>query len=214
VAKNGGSAVTTYTVGLDLGQSQDHTAMILLEQAGHKRHVSDILRWPLGTMYPQIVTDVLDFLTIDPLPGSPLVVDRTGVGRGVFDMFRLAYWNTVGISITNGEHAIKDPDTKKVWRVPKRDLVGVVNVGLQSDLLKFATALPLTKTLQDELKNFKVKITAAANDTYGAWREGQHDDLVLALAVALWYDKHGRPRTVELDPKVMAGVGWSGWNST
>ena len=30
-----------------------------------------------------------------------------------------------------------------------------------------------------------MKITAAANDTYNA-REGQHDDLVLALALACW----------------------------
>ena len=29
----------------------------------------------------------------------------------------------------------------------------------------------------------KIKVTAAAVDTYGAWREGQHDDLVRALAM-------------------------------
>ena len=33
----------------------------------------------------------------------------------------------------------------------------------------------------NELLNFEVKITAAANDTCSAWREGTHDDLVLAL---------------------------------
>lgn len=201
-----------YVIGLDLGQAQDYTALILLERAGTQRHVSHIQRWQRGTLYPHIVKDVLDFLTVGPLPGSPLVVDRTGVGRGVFDMFRLAYWHTVGISITNGEHVNPDPDTPNCFRVPKRDLVGVVQAGLQTATLKFAPALPETKTLQDELKNFKVKITAAANDTYGAWREGQHDDLVLALAVALWYDKYGTPMHAEMDMATLAGAGVSGWN--
>lgn len=26
----------------------------------------------------------------------------------------------------------------------------------------------------------------AANEMFGAWREGQHDDLVLAVAIAVW----------------------------
>jgi hypothetical protein len=32
-----------------------------------------------------------------------------------------------------------------------------------------------------------VKITAAANETFAAWREGAHDDLVLAVALACWH---------------------------
>jgi hypothetical protein len=37
-----------------------------------------------------------------------------------------------------------------------------------------------------ELQNFKVKITAAANEIFEAWREGEHDDLLLAVAIAAW----------------------------
>ena len=33
-----------------------------------------------------------------------------------------------------------------------------------------------------ELQQFRVKITAAANETFEAWWERDHDDLVLALA--------------------------------
>ena len=36
------------------------------------------------------------------------------------------------------------------------------------------------------LEAFRVKITEAANETFGAWREGQHDDLLLAVALAAW----------------------------
>jgi hypothetical protein len=38
-----------------------------------------------------------------------------------------------------------------------------------------------------EIQNFQVKINLeTAHDSYGAWREGTHDDLVLAVALALW----------------------------
>ena len=53
--------------------------------------------------------------------------------------------------------------------------------------LKFAAAPPEARTLTAELLNFQAKITTAANDTYGAWRQGTHDDTVLGLAIALWF---------------------------
>ncbi len=48
-----------YTVGLDLGQAKDYTALCVLERHGeaeqavfHARHLE---RFPLGTSYPAIV---------------------------------------------------------------------------------------------------------------------------------------------------------------
>ena len=37
-----------------------------------------------------------------------------------------------------------------------------------------------------EATNFKMKITTADNDTYEAWRESDHDDLVLSAAMTAW----------------------------
>jgi hypothetical protein len=84
------------------------------------------------------------------------------------------------------------------WRVPKRDLVAVLQVLLQTGRLKIASALPDADTLQRELLAFEVKITSAANDTYGAWREGAHDDLVLAVALACWRGEQNRNRGVRV----------------
>jgi len=78
-------------------------------------------------------------------------------------------------------------------RVPKRDLAGVLQVLLQTRRLKIAEALPEAKILASEREAFQVKITAAANDQYGAWREGQHDDLVLAVALACWWAERNPP---------------------
>lgn len=38
--------------------------------------------------------------------------------------------------------------------------------------------------LVKERETFQVKVTAAANETFGAAPEGQHDDLVLAVVRA------------------------------
>jgi hypothetical protein len=37
-----------------------------------------------------------------------------------------------------------------------------------------------------ELSGFQVKVPSATEEELGAWREGAHDDLVLAVAVAAW----------------------------
>jgi hypothetical protein len=84
------------------------------------------------------------------------------------------------------------------WHVPKKDLVGLLQVLLQSRRIKAAPTLPAAPTLVQELLNFQVKITPAANETFGAWREGVHDDLVLAVAIAAWEGEHCRDLGVGL----------------
>ena len=51
--------------------------------------------------------------------------------------------------------------------------------------------------LKEELLNFKMKINVATgHDSYEAWREGEHDDLVLAAALAVWAADRKRGRVV------------------
>ncbi len=57
-----------------------------------------------------------------------------------------------------------------------------------------------------ELENFRVKITAAANETFGAWREGQHDDLVIAVALACWLAE----REPRWGPDAIKSGSWGG----
>jgi hypothetical protein len=96
----------------------------------------------------------------------------------------------IAITITGGTDA-SHPSWND-YHVPKRDLVGAVQAALQRRRLRIAPDLPEAKTLQHEMASFEVKVTTAAHATYGNWREGQHDDLVLALAVALWVGTQGR----------------------
>lgn len=120
-------------------------------------------------------------------PVIDLLVDRTGVGRAVLDTLRAGGLNCVGITIHGGDAVTRDDGD---FRVPKRDLVGTLQVLLQNQRLKIAEELPLASVLSQELRNFRAKISLGGHDSYGAgddWREGNHDDLVLATAMAAWY---------------------------
>jgi len=196
-----------YLLGLDLGQAADFTALAIAKRQEARGVASYELPWlerfPLGTSYPTIVAAVVERTRqlARQAPGVPcvLVADATGVGRPVVDLLvraKLAA-RLIAATITGGDTATHDGPR---WRVPKRELVSTAQVFLQSKRLHIASALPEAATLTRELLAFQVKINAeTANDSYGAWREGAHDDLVLAVALALWAGERpevrGRPFT-------------------
>jgi len=184
-----------FIMGLDLGQVQDYTALGILERNGSSQKDRDyklryLERFPLGTSYPKIIEKLRHLMENDPLRGRiSLVVDATGVGRPVIDMLRQEKLNPIGITITGGNKAEWGGDG---FRVPKRDLVTNLQVLFQSGRLIVAESLPLARTFVNELLNFKVKINVKGHDSYEAWREGIHDDLVLAVSMAAWYGQHQR----------------------
>jgi hypothetical protein len=194
-----------YFVGLDLGQAQDYTALAVLarprltggargEAAKPPYAVPHLQRFPLGTPYPRIVERVVELLRTPHLKDAFVVADQTGVGRAVVDMLTDAMEGRfVGdfcpVTITAG-HEVTLSEVGQ-FRVPKKELVGVLQVLLQTRRLRIARALPQASILTKELETFQVRITAAANETFGAWREGQHDDLVLAVALAAWAGEKG-----------------------
>jgi hypothetical protein len=116
----------------------------------------------------------------------------------VVDLFRHEQLNAemYPIQITGGDTVTRDGN---LTRVPKRDLVSAAQVALQTGRLKIAASLPDAATLTRELESFQVKINLdTAHDSYGAWREGSHDDLVLAVALALWIANNEIDHTMEM----------------
>lgn len=78
------------------------------------------------------------------------------------------------------------------WRVPKRDLVMGLQVLLETGALRIAAGLNEGETFVKELTNIRVRVSGSGHDSYAAWREGTHDDLVLAAALACWRAKWPR----------------------
>lgn len=204
----------TYTVGVDLGQTTDPTAIAVIEREvipgvslRHRRQTRDgsiaeawgydtakdrttfvlrhLERLALGTSYTAQVAYVHSLMGRPPLgtPDTALIIDQTGVGRAVFDMFNAAGMSPIGCTITAGENETRCADG---WRVAKLQLVSRLQAMLHSGQLEIAADLPDLAALKGELQNFRVNFTAIGNMTFAA-RVGAHDDLVLAVAIALWY---------------------------
>jgi len=177
-----------YTLGVDLGQSNDYTALCLLrrvEDAGQKPifQVGYLSRIPLGTPYPNVVSHVIGLLSRPEIRGkAELVIDYTGVGRPVLDMFRGHGVSPIGVNITAGT-AITNEGL--IWSVPKGHLISRIQALLHDGRLKIHSDLPDATALVGELQSFKADFTDTGYIKFNA-RSGAHDDLVLALAVALW----------------------------
>ncbi len=186
----------SFFLGLDLGQANDYTAITVVESDDtcdpRRYQLRHLDRWR-GLPYPQIVEKVRAVIKALPVT-SQLAVDQTGVGAAAVDLLRAARLqaNLIPILIHGGDKATHE---KEGWRVPKRDLVGVVSVLLETGRLRIAARLPQAKTLLAELRSFRVTIDpATAHDGYSAWREKDHDDLVLSASLALYVSESGPHR--------------------
>lgn len=216
-----------FTVGLDLGQGRDFSALVAVEwvrvlppgvarsvmrfainRSAIEPRVTDLSlvrhlqRWELGTPYPQIVSDVASMLRTGDLRDAVLVVDRTGVGRAVWDMINAEYmdeefgcFSPVPVTITAGEFSGASSGT-----VPKADLVAALQVPLEQGRVRVAGGLALAPVLEKELLSFRHKLTASGRASVDVQRragEG-HGDLATALMLAMLVRNTIRePREIE-----------------
>lgn len=124
------------------------------------------------------------------------VVDTTGVGRGFLDSARQLRLRPVPVSITAGQGESFHADRLgSEYHVSKTRLVTSVDIALNDGTLRIAPTLPLAPVLQRELQEFRAQFNSTGYAQYGA-PSGEHDDLVLALSLALWWANYGRSREV------------------
>jgi hypothetical protein len=151
-----------------------------LEDTFDVRHLQ---RLPLGLSYPAVVQEVAMLLARPPLVGNcELVIDETGVGRAVADIFDTAGLDPTRVTITAGA---EQSFANGSWHVSKQILISTLDARLHTGELRFAKELTEAGTMQEELKDFRRKVSVAGRYTFEA-RVGKHDDLVLAVAIGLW----------------------------
>lgn len=213
--------MTANIIGVDLGQFNDYTAISLIESETGTRtpihQVRHLDRWrgrPYTDLTAALVEVVAAVRTETERP--TIAIDQTGVGVAVVDQIRAAKLDAelVPISIHGGDKVTKDGT---VYRVPKRDLVGAIAITLQSSRLRIAPALELVAVLTEELGRFKVKIDPnTAHDSYAAWRENDHDDCVLSVAMAVWLAEHRAKKQTKpvAAPSLYHESVWSGERNT
>jgi hypothetical protein len=191
--------VGAVTVGVDIGQRRDPTAIAVVEQEHRNTETHHMVRYlqrlPLGSPYPAVAERVAAVVrgvhTATSGEAPTLYVDATGVGTPIVDVLRAA---SVGDLAQLKAVFFNHGDRRKVERsdvkLGKAWLVSRMQALLQSGLLH----LPRTaeaEVLAQELLDYEIRVTEDAHDTYGAFRVGTHDDLVTALGLATQEDRGG-----------------------
>ena len=185
------------TVGVDLGQRRDPTAIAVVETEPRERderrevhHLARHLeRLPLGTSYPDVAARVAEVCArlAERVRDKPtLYVDATGLGQPVVDTIRAAgvQAKLIPVYFTHGDR--RTVENGEV-RLGKAYLVSRLQALLQSGRLH----LPKTanaEALGRELLDYEIRVEEQANDRYGTFRVGSHDYLVTALGLATQVD--------------------------
>ena len=195
-----------WIAGVDLGQRQDYTAISAIEhtrtpldewvhdkrsgrlrqQAEQRYAVRGLQRFPLNLDYIEQARRLRQLLIGPPLrEQADLVMDDTGVGGPVGDLVAAhGQLRPVRVTITAGAEVTRLAYRK--YAVPKIELISQLDARLNAGELIFADGLALEEVAADELANFQRHVTAAGRSTFEA-RASKHDDIVLSIALAVWW---------------------------
>lgn len=88
-----------------------------------------------------------------------------------------------------------------IFRIPKKDLIHGLVVLFEEGKLRLIDDHPEARALVSELGNMRIKVTSETQAGYEAWRQNQHDDLVFALALAVWRTRASAPRPRQRAPQ-------------
>ena len=203
--------MATVTIGVDIGQKRDPTAVAVAqleyrESEGRREDhwlIRFLERLPLGTPYPQVAdrlseivenvrqqdprevyeTDALGqrWKRNERVEVSEVYADATGVGQPVVDELIARSLPVTACYFTHGDRRTVEGSRVtigKAWLVSR----------LQALSQSKRIHLPHTteaEAMEQELLDYEIKVDQNANDRYGAFRVGSHDDLVTALGLAV-----------------------------
>jgi len=198
--------VKIFRVGVDFGFHHDPTAMVVAEAVlDEERTDTDgeplvifearfVERMPLGTRTQDVVDRIAE--VVEKLkekaafPRIEAFVDATGVGIAVKDLLAPALRQhgvlLHPVMITSGTRERREGG---ILYVPKEALVQRLGVLLDQGRVFVP---PQERDLQHELEAFRINISEKTRrPKYGA-APGEHDDLVIALALAVYREVHWR----------------------
>jgi hypothetical protein len=201
-------------IGMDVGQKHDPTAICVAEMdmrvTGRilHRHATGqtqcsaeckpemaahftarfLQRLPLGTSYPNVaerLVAIVGGLRARGIDRMELRIDSTGVGAPVVDIMRNALRSEpcqiVAVTFTHGDRYVRDG---ALATLGKAFLVSRLQALLQTTRIELPNTAE-AKALAEELQVYEIRIDQDANDKYGAFKVGAHDDLVTALGLSV-----------------------------
>lgn len=209
------------TMGIDLGQRRDFTAIVVDERGPDDTHVIRGIERPrLGTPYPKIIKRVeaiRDRLEKKSKVSPTIYVDATGVGRPVVDEFTAKGVDVHAVTIVAGDSVSEEG---REIHVGKLALISRLEVLLADGRIEWNGRTPLGKKLTEELHRFQLKVSKAGSLQLEA-EKSFHDDLVIALALAVFVKSSDHPGITIIDMPVPEASGfgsfaesnpkWSRW---
>ena len=191
-----------YTIGLDLGQSRNHTAMAVMKREWIPATASDFIasgtrgftgeyrhtlvgaeRLSLGTPYPRVVGWVKTVAAGLGGEMGAIVVDASGVGSAVMDLLRRAEMGVrlVGVVIT-GNQATPAPGSggrtaAGYQTVSRTELLTKLQVAVQDEQFK------VDRGRCRDWEALRQELSLVRLDGKGS----SQDDLAFALALAVWW---------------------------
>lgn len=187
--------------GVEFAQRRGHSAICVAtnpRRAGrngrweHHFLVRSLERLPVGTTFPDLASRLAEIekgaRRKAPQEGVTLYVNATGVGDPLVDFLDETLTTRVRpVYFTHGDQ--RSESWPRV-NLGKALLVGRLQMLLQTGRLHLPKS-PQTETLAQDLLDYEVQIEKDANERYGAFSVGTHDDLVTALGLAVQTDHPG-----------------------
>jgi hypothetical protein len=193
------------SIGVDLGQRRDPTAVSVVELVDVARideapkwryETRHIERLQLGTKYPKVAARVAEiqenairaaqqreFNKTSRVPDVFLqtYIDATGAVPAL-DFFREAGLDIIPCFFTHGD---RRTESDGQITIGKAWLVNRLQSLAQGDRLLLPPQHAEAAAMIRELQDYEIKVDQDANDKYGAFKVGSHDDLVTSLGLAV-----------------------------
>jgi len=176
-----------YIISLDPAQLHDFSALSVLERTDttyrivslkHKQHLpyTEIVAWAKKVFSnPMFEKDV----TSPPV----FILDIGGVGMAIKDMLTAAEVKTIGIQYTGGETVSRVGDN---YHVTKSFIVGKFLAAWDEGRVLMPASASFLDMFQNELRAFRGEMSAQGRARFEA-EQGEHDDLVMCVAQAVWW---------------------------
>lgn len=186
----------TFIISLDPAQLRDWSALAVVDmryRPEEKRFGYDLVAMARkqGLPYDQIVDWVSriyhkpEFNRQQP---PELVVDSTGVGVAVVDMLHTKGLRLKAVTITSGESFSQKGS---IFHVGKARLIGTFLGAFDGGKVQVNPNMPIWPQLEKEMLSYRAEISAQGRAKFEA-EEGEHDDMIFALAQAIWFGEEAK----------------------
>lgn len=212
--------MSQYIVAVDIAKRRDYTAIQIYRDTPelikgdaransldkHFHHQDLVYQFKGQDMrYQDLAMHIVRLLSDKKVQNNnDLIVDGTGVGVAVVDIFRERGLNPIPIVATAGGSArpiysdignilgngpaLKGMKTVSEWHVPKVEMVQAGQVAMEQHLVRIAPNVSHLEDFKEQLMGFKGRFNENTNYTkYDAEDDDVHDDFITCYLMAMWW---------------------------